>query len=199
MIWCLLSVALLHENSVSSSRIDVKDREAYVTFTFSLEDLGTLGRLDLDRDGMVSREEWGKVLPQLLSYVAEHFQIDSGAEHCRSSGDATRLPSQVSLKEGRTPIQMQMRYRASHEISRLSIRCTLFREHGGNPRHVAEMSNGTVIIFDRDRTTSDETAVQGSPQPLKWRIAGILATATAMLGLVWSGWARFERFTSSRH
>ncbi|HVR83178.1 MAG TPA: EF-hand domain-containing protein [Planctomycetota bacterium] len=185
MIPWLLTAALLHGDSVSSSRLEVNGREVRVAFTFSLEDVATLARLDLDRDGKVSREEWAKVLPLLLSYVGEHFQIDSGGEQCLAVGDATRIPPAMSLQDGRSPVPLEVCYQASREISRLKIRCTLFQEHGGNLRHVAELSGGAVFIFDRGRTDSEGTGVQRRPRALWWSRGGILAAGIGALGLAW--------------
>jgi hypothetical protein len=196
VIALLLSAALFHENSVSSSRLDVRGREIRVSFTFSLEDVAALARLDLDRDGMVSQEEWAKVLPLLLSYVGEHFQIDIGGERCLAAGDATRLPPPMPIKEGRTPVPMQLNYRASGEISRLQIRCTLFREHGGNPRHVAELSGGPVFVFDRDRTDSEGTWGECHPRAPGWSLAASLAAAIGAAGLAWIARSRGLRASS---
>jgi hypothetical protein len=182
----LLGAVLLHENSVSSSRLEVSGRDIRVQFTFSLEDVAGLARLDLDRDGTVSREEWEKVLPLLLSYVGQHFQIDSGGESCLAVGDTTRPPPPMLLKEGRTPVPMELCYRSSREISRLHIRCTLFQEHGGNPRHVAELSGGPVFIFDRDRTDSEGTGLERRTHAFGWWSGGrILAALLGALGVVW--------------
>jgi hypothetical protein len=161
-----MAAALLHGDSVSSSRLDVSGREIRVAFTFSLDDVATLARLDLDRDGMVSREEWAKVLPLLLSYVGEHFQIDSDGERCLAVGDATRVPPPMPLQEGRSPVPVEVCYR-------------------GNLRHVAELSGGTVFIFDRDRTDSEGAGVQRRTGALGWSRGGILAAAIGALGLSW--------------
>ncbi len=185
MISFILAAVLCHENSVSSSRLNVSGHEIRVAFTFSLEDVASLARLDLDHDGTVSREEWAKVLPLLLSYVGDHFQIDCGGERCRAAGDATELPPPMPIKEGRTPVPLQVTYRTSREISGLHIRCTLFQEHGGNPRHVAEVSGGPVFIFDRDRLESEGTEMERRTRAFSWKPAGMLAALIGALGLVW--------------
>jgi hypothetical protein len=157
----LLAAALAHENGVSSSRLDVSGRDIRVRFTFSLEDVASLARLDLDRDGLVSREEWGKVYPCLLSYVSGHFEIHCAGERCVPAvGDGAPLPPPLRLAEGRAPVSMEITYHAPREISRLRIRCTLFQEHGGSPRHIAELTGGPVFIFDGDRTESEGAAVR---------------------------------------
>ncbi len=159
----LLTAALAHENGVSSSRLDV--------------------------DGTVSREEWGKVYPSLLSYVSGHFEIHSAGERCVPVlGDLTHLPPPMPLAEGRTPVSMEITYQAPREISRLRIRCTLFQEHGGNPRHIAELSGGPVFIFDQDRTESEGAAVR---QP--WRATGVGALALFGAGIAALGIAGIRR------
>src|SRR6185295_16907373 len=72
----LLLLLLAHESSVSSSRLEVDGRELRATFTFSLEDLAGLARLDLNRDGTVDPDEWTRVLPGIFSYVGEKFRIE---------------------------------------------------------------------------------------------------------------------------
>src|SRR5581483_4656548 len=146
----LLALAALHENTVSSSRVEVSGREVQVLFSVTLEDLKGLGRLDLDRDGVVSREEWQKILPPLLSYFGDHFQVESGGTRCVPLPEVRRLPPAMPLVDSRTPVPLEIRYRAEKDISDLKVRCTLFFEHPGNPRHVAELPDGVVLVFDRD-------------------------------------------------
>ena len=193
----ILTAALAHENGVSSSRLEVSGRDLRVRFTFSLEDLAGLARLDLDQDGTVSQEEWGKVLPSLLRYISGHFEIESGGERCVASWDETCLPPSLALAEGRTPISVELRYRASREISRLHIRCTLFQEHGGNPRHVTELTGGGVFIFDRDRTESDGADLPQRSRALRTGAWVILATGIAALGIVGIRRAGGNRGTAS--
>src|SRR5207237_2844144 len=61
----LLAILAAHESSVSSSRLEFHGREVRATFTFSLEDLAGLARLDLDRNGTVEPDEWRRRLPGL--------------------------------------------------------------------------------------------------------------------------------------
>jgi hypothetical protein len=143
----LLAVLLAHESTVSSSRLDIGEREVRATFTFSLEDLAGLARLDLDRNGTVEPEEWRRVLPAIADYVARKFLI----EGCVGEGDLRALPPALNVSEGRAPVTLVLRYRAAKPLEQLKLRCTLFDEHGGNPRHVAELVGGRTIVFDRDR------------------------------------------------
>jgi len=138
---------LLHESSVSSSRLEVKEREVLATFTFSLEDLAGLARLDLNRNGIVEPEEWARALPAITAYVGEKFRI----EKFHSEGLPCSLPP-LPLSEGRAPIRLQVRYVAPEPFDRMAIRCDLFAEHGGNPRHIAELADGRTLFFDRDRS-----------------------------------------------
>ena len=150
----LLLCLILHGDGVSSSRIDVDGCEARVTFTFSMEDLSELARLDLNRNGSVEPEEWTQVLPAIFSYLGEQFRI----EGCRSEGDLDLVPSPTALKDRRAPGTLRMRYLSVQPLSRLRIRCTLFQEHEGAPRHVAELPGGRVIVFDRERPEEDGSA-----------------------------------------
>jgi hypothetical protein len=144
----VLLALLLHGDSVSSARIEVSGREAVVTFTFSMEDLAELARLDLDRNGTVEPEEWRQVLPAIFSYLADRFRIDG----CRGEGDLQTLPPATPR---RASVALRMRYVSPDPLDRLHIRCTLFHQHEGNPRHILEAPAGRVIVFDRERPESD--------------------------------------------
>ncbi len=151
MIGALLALLLAHESTVSSSRLDLGEREIRATFTFSLEDLAGLLRLDLDRNGTVEPEEWRRVFPSIVDYIGRKFRI----EDCVGEGDPSALPPALSVSEGRAPVTLVLYYRSARPLQHLSIRCTLFDEHGGNPRHVAEISGGPTIVFDRDRKNAE--------------------------------------------
>jgi hypothetical protein len=148
----LLALLLVHESSVSSSRLELDGREIRATFTFSLEDLAGLARLDLNRDGRVDSDEWTQVLPAIFAYVGEKFRI----EGFRSEGDLRRVPPSLLMADGRAPVTLALVYRAFRPMEKLSIGCDLFTEHGGNPRHVAELAGGRTIVFDKDRREVDE-------------------------------------------
>lgn len=171
-----LLVLLLHGDGVSSSRIEVAGRDALVTFTVSMEDLAELARLDLDRNGTVEPGEWAQVLPALFAYLGEQFRIDG----CRSEGDPGLLPPAVPLKDRRSPVTLRMRYVSARPLDRLRIRCTLFQEHDGSPRHVAELPGGRVVVFDRERLESD-TERESTLMP--WA-AGALVAVIAGAGAV---------------
>jgi hypothetical protein len=163
-----LLALLLHGDSVSSSRIEVSGREAVVTFTLSMEDLAELARLDLDRNGTVEPAEWARVLPAVFTYLGERFRIDG----CRSEGDLDLLPPAISLKDRRAPVTLRMRYVSALPLGRLRIRCELFREHEGNPRHVSEGPGGQVMVFDRERPEIDLSI---TPSQLPWGAGAIAA------------------------
>ena len=152
MTAALLVLLLLHDSTVSSSRLEIGEREIRATFTFSLEDLAALARLDLDRDGTVDRDEWRRVLPAIVDYIGRKFRIENGADPCASERDGDALPPVLCLSQGRAPVTIALRYRSPRPLETLTVRCTLFEEHGGNPRHVAELSGGRTIVFDRDRS-----------------------------------------------
>lgn len=151
MIAALLALALAHESGVSSSLLEAHPDEVRVTFTFSLEDLAGLARLDADRDGLIDPSEWTRVLPALFAYLGDHFRIDG----CRSEGDFSRVPGCLRAGDLRTPVTLALRYVPFRPLERLRIRCDLLREHGGNPRHVAEMAGGTTVVFDAARSEAD--------------------------------------------
>src|SRR5437016_5648426 len=130
MITAILSLLLLHEESVSSSRLEIQARELRVAFTFSLEDLAGLARLDLDRSGIVEPEEWVRVLPEIFAYVGRNFRIAGGDDPWRSEGSLKTLPPAVLMKDGRTPVKIEMRYRSARPVDHVTLRCDLFREHG---------------------------------------------------------------------
>jgi hypothetical protein len=185
----LLALACLHEESVSSSRLEISGREIRVTFRFSLEDLAGLARLDLDRNGIVEPGEWARVLPPIFAYIWERFRIDAGGEPCPSEGDLESLPPALTLADGRAPVTLHLRYSAPRPIDRLTVRCSLFREHGGNPRHVAELP-GRTVVFDRERLeTEGPVARAGLPIPLG-AAAGALALVLALgAGKLRRAWA----------
>jgi hypothetical protein len=160
---------LLHGDSVSSSRIEVSGREAVVTFAFSMEDLSELARLDLDRNGTVEPEEWRQVLPALCSYIADRFRING----CRGEGDLQALPTATPR---RGSVTIRMRFVSPEPLDRLRIRCTLFHEHEGHPRHVLEAPGGRVIVFDRERPEHDGRLPAPSPAllPLGAAAAAVL-------------------------
>ena len=169
---------LLHGDSVSSSRIEVSGREARVTFTFSMEDLAEMARLDLNRDGTVEPGEWTQVLPALFSYLGDRFRIDG----CRSEGDAGLVPPATPLKDRRAPVTLRMRYVSSRPLDRLRIRCELFHEQEGAPRHVAEGPERRVMVFDRERPEIDgfSAAKPGGA----WMVAGSVAAVILAAALL---------------
>jgi hypothetical protein len=176
----VLALLLAHDSTVSSSRLELGEREVRATFTFSLEDLAALARLDLDRDGTVDPEEWRRVLPSIVDYVGRKFRIENGADLCTSEGEPGSLPPALSLSEGRAPVAITLRYRSSRPLARLRVHCTLFDEHGGNPRHVAELSGGRTIIFDRDRKRSEDLPA-GPAAPGRVPKLGLAAVAASLI------------------
>jgi hypothetical protein len=173
MIAALLAIALSHESGVSSSLLEARPDEVRVTFTFSLEDVASLARLDADRDGIVDPEEWTRVLPAIFAYLGDHFRIDG----CRSEGDFGRVPGRLRATDLRTPVTLAVRYVPSRPLDHLGIRCDLFREHGGNPRHVSEIADGGTTVFDCARS---EIKLPLSRPPLP-AAALACAAAAAML------------------
>src|SRR6185436_5572363 len=128
---------------------------------FSLEDLAGLARLDADRNGLIDSAEWTRVVPAIAAYVGDHFRI----EGCRSEGDPERVPPAARSSDLRTPITLVLRYLPAQPLDRLKIRCDLFREHGGNPRHIAEVPGGETVIFDNDRREADRLL---TPENVRW-------------------------------
>ena len=194
----LLALAALHENAVSSSRIEVNGGEVRVCFSFTLEDLKGLGRLDLDRDGVVSPDEWRKILPPLLSYVGEHFQIESGGERCVPLPEIRRVPPPMRLDAGRTPVPLEIGYRSGKDISDLKIRCTLFFEHPGNPRHVSELPAGEVLVFDRDRADSESLIAFRQAKIFRWIFLGTASMLIGGIGFALHRWRHRVVFRSVR-
>ena len=178
MIAFLLALALAHESGVSSSRLEIRGGEVRATFTFSLEDLGALARLDADRNGLIEPAEWTAVLPAIGAYVGDHFRI----EGCRSEGDPGLIPETVRSSDLRTPITLALRYVPARPLARLKIRCDLFREHGGNPRHIAEFPGGETVIFDNDRRDAERPV---TPEECRWWWipAAALLPAAAIIAL----------------
>lgn len=174
MIAAILALALAHESGVSSSRIDPGPDGLRVTFTFSLEDLASLARLDSNRDGIVEPDEWKQALPAIFSYLGDHFRIDG----CRSDGDPGTVPGRIRSSDLRAPVSLVLRYTPSTRLDRLKIRCDLLREHGGNPRHVAELPGGT-IVFDAGRIEAERPLASSDVQ-WPWT-AGAFALIAAMI------------------
>lgn len=168
--------ALLHGDSVSSSRIDVSGREARVTFTFSMADLSELARLDLDRNGLVDTAEWKQALPSIFAYLASSYRIDG----CRGEGDLSLVPPTTALRNVRSPVTLRMRYVSEGPLERLKVRCSLFHEHEETGRHVVELPGGRTAVFDRDRRELEEPVAPVGFQ-LPWNAA---AAATTLAGLV---------------
>lgn len=148
-----LALLLLHESAVSSSRIEVAGSEVRVAFTFSREDVAGLAR------------DWKAEVP---GYLASHFRI----EGCDpgSASDPT---------EAGPLVKIERTYRSPQPLKRLKIRCDLFREHGGNPRHVAELPGGRTVVFDRDRLES-ELPVARAGMSLSWAALPALALAAGL-------------------
>jgi hypothetical protein len=170
-VTALLALLLLHENSVSSSRAEIASRELRVTFSFTLEEMSGLARLDLDRNGRIDRAEWEATFPLLAAYVADRVQVDNNGERCRAEVEQ-------GVPELREPITMTVRYKASAPLDRLRLRCGLFKEHDGNPRHVMDLGDGRTIVFDRDRAEAD---LPVTPKRLPW---GPMSSAVVALGVV---------------
>jgi hypothetical protein len=168
----IFALALLHELGVSSSRMELRGGEVQVTFTFSLEDLAGLARLDADRDGIVDPDEWKRVLPAIFTYIGDHFRIDG----CRSEGDPNAVPNAVA------PVKLSVRYVSAQPLDLLRIRCDLFREHGGNPRHVAELPGGDTIVFDSARPDAQRPIAPPKP-PWPWFAAAGILLLGAIAGL----------------
>ena len=180
MTAALLALLCAHESAVSSSRLEVAGSEIRATFTFALEDVAGLARLDLDRDGVVDPGEWRRALPDLVRYVASRFRIVLGEVPCAAEGDAGAVPPAMSLADGRTPVTIVLRYRLPESPDRWGIRCTLFHEHGGTPRHVAEVVEGRTIVFDRDRVEVDDLGPVSSGSRVP---AAAVVGASAVLAL----------------
>lgn len=168
MTAALLALALVHESGVSSSRLERRGGEIRATFTFSLEDLAALARLDADRNGLIEPAEWMRVLPAIAAYVGDHFRI----EGCRIAAESDLLPGAVRSGDLRTPIVLAFRFIPTGPLERLRVRCDLFREHGGNPRHISELPGGETVVFDNDRR---EAELPKAPSRLRWAwIAALL-------------------------
>jgi hypothetical protein len=179
----VLALALAHEAGISSSRIELRGDEIRVTLTFSLEDVAGLARLDLDHNGIVEPEEWKQVLPSIFAYLAEHFRIDG----CRSEGDSGVLPGRVRLADTRAPVTLALRFVPSEPLKRLKVRCDLFREHGGHPRHVAEFPAGGTVVFDDDRREAERPL---APSAFRWGWLAAAGAVPAALLLVAAAGAR---------
>lgn len=179
MTGLLLSLFLAHESGISSSRVEIRGAEARVTFTFSLEDLAGLARLDLDRDGRVDAREWEAVLPAIVAYLGDHFRFEADGARCPVERDPRIFPPPLPLSEPRAPVTLGLIYRSARPLRTASIRCDLFREHGGNPRHLAETEDGGTIVFDRDR--SEARIGSGGSDGLSPWSAGAGAVAVAFV------------------
>jgi hypothetical protein len=180
-----LALLLLHGDSVSSSRIDLSGRDALVTFTFSVEDLSELARLDLDRSGVVEPAEWSAVLPAIFSHLGTRYRIDG----CESEGDTTFLPPAVPVRNNRAPVTLRMRYRSAEPLDRLTIRCDFVRDYGENSRHVVDAPGGRVVVFDKDRSLIDGLRAAPPSRPallLPWGAgaAALLLAAGGLVGLL---------------
>jgi hypothetical protein len=177
----LLAAALVHESGVSSSRMELRGEELRVTFTFSLEDLAGLARLDADRNGIVDPAEWASVLPAITAYIGDHFRI----EGWRSEAEPGALPGTLRMSDPRAPVTLVLNYIPSTPLQRLKIRCDLFREHGGNPRHIAEFPGGEAVVFDNHRLNTERPIVRSGSRGA-WIAAGVVAA----LGLLAAAYLR---------
>jgi hypothetical protein len=177
VIAALFALTLLHESGVSSSTVEPRPDHVLVTFTFSLEDLAALARLDGNRDGLIEPAEWTPVLPAIVAYLGDHFRI----EGCRAEGDFSRLPGRLRTSDLRAPVTLVLRYLPAQPLDHLKIRCDLFREHGGNPRHISEIAGGNTVVFDGARP---EAEVPLSRNPLPPNSFACAASALTLLLLV---------------
>lgn len=179
----LLAIGLFHDGIVSSSRLLARDREVRVDFAFRLEDLSGLARLDANRDGRVDPDEWRRVLPAIRRYVEDRFEIFQGDERLTAEEPAGEVPPEMSLADGAAPVHLSLRYRSARRIDRVRIRCGLFREHAGNPRHVAELPGGQTLVFDRERAEAERPVGDGERRARAgawgWTALGGLAAAAA--------------------
>jgi len=179
-VTALLALLLLHENAVSTSRAEIGRSELRVTFEFTLEELAGLARLDLNHNGRIERAEWESTFPKLTGYVADRVQVDNNGERCRAEVEQGELPRDMDVSALLERISIAVRYRATSPLDHLQIRCGLFREHDGNPRHVMDLGDGRSLVFDRDRVEA-EFPVTMKPIPWIPIAAGVVLSITVLL------------------
>ncbi len=118
-----------HDESISSSRIDVRQGEILVALRLSNEDVAA-------------------IQGPLEEYLAQHFVITSDGE------PLTRV--MVSDTEsGKTRDVVQ---RFSGRVGALRLRVDLFRDVVRKHKHIADFSDGRTLVFDGERVEAGWTA-----------------------------------------
>jgi hypothetical protein len=85
------------------------------------------------------------------------------------------------MADPRQPVTLEVRYRAPRPFDRATLSCVLFGEHGGNPRHIAEIAGGRTLVFDRDRTRVEGVSAARTARA-SFAIPAVLAVV-AVLGI----------------
>jgi hypothetical protein len=134
-----------HPDSVSSSRVEVRGHEAFLTLRFQIVSLlEVIPGLDADGDGEVSEEELAARSADVMGYIGDHYQLWVDTD--RDMEDGTRLvPIPVFARkltahpsEGpgylKGAVEVDLRFAHVEPIADLMIESTLFYET--SPAHI---------------------------------------------------------------
>jgi len=129
----LLLLALVpwrHEESVSSSRVELEGDAIRVAFTLSAEDAAAVGGME-----------------RLFDYLALHYQVWN---------DGSPLRPEL-VKTAASPLGIVLRFPCGSPGA-LKIRCDAFHEIVKKPRHLVDFSDGRTVILGKERADVEWSA-----------------------------------------
>jgi hydrogenase/urease accessory protein HupE len=146
-----------HEESLSSSRIEVRDAKVIVSFTIHMEDLITLGPVDPDGSGVMDGKEFAAVLPAVETYLREHYRLFNGDEPLALENIVGGLPegAYVPVIKGRFPLDVTLRFGSASPITRLRLQCDAFRDKATKVRHIVQFPDGRSVILENSRVEAE--------------------------------------------
>lgn len=154
MLKSLALAALLHDSSVSSSKLEIDGREVRVTFTLSIEDLATVVDLSREPGGLLKPDRYRAHAKQLFIYLQDRFTVLSNGEPCTAELIGGALPEDASVPVSslKRPIGLVLRFSSPTPVQSLRISCTAFHDRVLRPVHFAEFPDGTSRILEPGRS-----------------------------------------------
>jgi hydrogenase/urease accessory protein HupE len=156
LIALLAAVLLRHDDSISSSRVDIGRSDATVTFTMSIEDLATI----VDVPDSLDARAYEAMLPQVFAYLSKRLQVSNDGQPCAAELVRGVFPGErpVPSSAKRTPFGIILRYASERPIGALRVRCEVLRDRVKNHKHIADFSDGRTVVFEGDRVEMEWSA-----------------------------------------